>query len=115
LTIAQGSVADFVFGERDNGGLVEVPRSSKITIELEENPTTGYRWLLSNIDEVFLVPEGHVFLTGEQAGLGAGGLHQFFFRAKGAGHTTVSLLQKRVWQGDDGAVGSFKLAIRILK
>src|SRR5712691_11176337 len=51
-------VAEYIFVEKDNGASVQVRRGAKITIELSENPTTGYRWAISNIDEAFLVPEG---------------------------------------------------------
>jgi predicted secreted protein len=108
-------VADFAFSEKDNGALVQVPRGSKVTIELEENPTTGYQWTIDNIDDVFLVPEGDAFLTGNQMGLGAGGVRRFFFRAKGTGCTSLSLIHKRAWQPDAEPTGSFKLAVRILK
>jgi predicted secreted protein len=108
-------VADLVFNEKDNGALIQVPRGSKITIELEENPTTGYRWIVNGIDEVFLVPEGDAFLTGNQMGLGAGGVRRFFFRAKGTGYTSLSLINKRATQSDSEAIGVFKLALRIVK
>jgi inhibitor of cysteine peptidase len=108
-------VAEFIFGEKNNGALVQVPRGAKITIELDENPTTGFKWVPGPIDEVFIVPEGDVFLIGHQTGVGAGGVRQFFFRAKGAGHTTLSFLHKRPWEGDQTAVGTFKIAVRILK
>jgi inhibitor of cysteine peptidase len=110
-----GVVADFVFSEKDNGAFVEVSRGSKVTVELEENPTTGYRWTVNSIDEVFLVPEGDAFLTGAQMGLGAGGVRRFFFRAKGTGCTSLSLINKRPWQSDHEPAGSFKLAIQISK
>jgi hypothetical protein len=48
---------------------------------------------------------------------GAGGLRRFFFRAKSAGSTaltSLTLINKRAWQSDDQAMGTFKLAIRIL-
>ena len=109
------SVADLVFGEKDNGALVEVSLGSKVTIELSENPTTGYRWKIETIDEVFLVPEGDAFLTGNQIGLGAGGVRRFYFRAKGIGCTSVSLGNRRSWQGHGDSIGKFKLALRILK
>jgi inhibitor of cysteine peptidase len=108
-------VADFVFGEKDNGALVEVSLGSKVTIELSENPTTGYQWVVNPVDEVFLVPEGDAFLIGYQMGLGAGGVRRFFFRAKGTGCTSLSLINKRAWQSDNETIGSFKLAVRILK
>ena len=108
-------MVDFVFSEKNNGALVQVSRGSKITIELEENPTTGYQWMLNGIDEIFLVPEGDAFLIGAQMGLGAGGVRRFFFRAKGTGCTSLSLINKRPWQSDHEATATFKLALRILK
>ena len=108
-------MADFVFTEKDNGALVEVTLGSKVTVELEENPTTGYQWTIDSVDEVFLVPEGDAFLVGEQMGLGAGGVRRLFFRAKGAGTTSLNLIYKRPWQSDDEALATFKLAVRILK
>jgi inhibitor of cysteine peptidase len=107
-------VAEYVFGEKDNGALVQVRRDAKITIELKENPTTGYRWMISRIDEAFLVPAGDDFVPPDQKSPGAGGRRRFSFRAKGAGSTALSLINKRAWQRDDQAVGTFNLTIRIL-
>ena len=107
-------MAEYVFAEKDNGASVQVRRDAKITIELNENPTTGYRWMISSIDEAFLVPAGDDFVPPDQKSPGAGGLRRFFFRAKSAGSTALTLINKRAWQSDDQAVGTFKLAIRIL-
>jgi inhibitor of cysteine peptidase len=114
LTSTCQNVAECVFSEKDNGAQVEVQRGAKITIELTENPTTGYRWMISSIDEVFLERQGDEFLPPDQPTPGAGGLRKFFFRAKGAGSTALILISKRAWQRDDQAVGTFKLVIRIL-
>jgi inhibitor of cysteine peptidase len=108
-------VAEYIFDEKDNGASVQVRRGAKITIELSENPTTGYRWVITGIDEAFLVAEGDAFVPPDQKSPGAGGLRRFFFRAKSEGSTALTLINKRVWQGDDQAVGTFKLATRILK
>jgi inhibitor of cysteine peptidase len=108
-------VAEYICGEEDNGALVQVRGGAKITIELNENPTTGYRWMISSIDEVFLVPADDAFLPCNQKSPGAGGLHRFFFCAKSAGSTVLTLINKRPWQRDNQAVGTFKLAIRILR
>jgi len=107
-------VAQYTFGEKDNGALVEVRCGAKITIELNENPTTGYRWMIRSVDEAFLIPEGDEFLPPKQKSPGAGGLRRFFFRGKHAGSTDLTLINKRAWQSDDQAIGTFKLAIRIL-
>ena len=107
-------MTEYTFGERDNGASAQVQRGAKITIELKENPTTGYRWTISSMDEVLLEPEGDEFLPPDQATPGAGGLRRFFFRAKGAGSTSLILISKRSWQRDDQAIDTFKLIIRIL-
>jgi inhibitor of cysteine peptidase len=109
------TVAEYVFREKDNAELAQVERGARITIELTENPTTGYRWMISRINEVLLVPEGDEFLPPDQKSPGAGGLRRFFFRTKSAGSTALTLINKRAWQRDDQAVGTFNLAIRILK
>jgi inhibitor of cysteine peptidase len=107
-------VAEYVFHEQDNGAHVQVERGAKITIELKENPTTGYRWTIGSIDEVFLQPEGDEFQPPDQTTPGAGGLRRFLFRAKGAGSTALNLINKRAWQRDYQAVGAFNLIICIL-
>ena len=106
-------MADYVFSEKDNGASAQVQRGAKITIELKENPTTGYRWAISSIDQALLAAEGDEFLPPDQATPGAGGQHRFFFRAKGAGSTALILISKRAWQRDDQAIGTFKLRVRI--
>ena len=107
-------MAEYILSEKDNGALVEVRRGTRITIELNENPTTGYRWMISSIDEAFLVSAGDDFVPPDQKSRGAGGLRRFFFRAKSAGSTALTLINKRAWQRDDQAVGAFNLTIRIL-
>lgn len=107
-------MAEYIFDEKDNGALVQVRRGTRITIELNENPTTGYRWMISSIDEAFLVPAGDDFVLPDQKSPGSGGLRRFFFRAKSAGSTALTLINKRAWQRDDQAVGTFNLTIRIL-
>ena len=108
-------MTDLVFSEKDNGALVEVSLGSKVTVELQENPKTGYQWTVNGVDEVFLVPEGDAFLVGKQIGLDAGGVRRLFFRAKGTGCTSLSCVHKRASQSDSEAIGIFKLVVRIFK
>ncbi len=106
-------MAEYVFDEKDNGAHVQVERGAKITSELKENPTTGYRWTISSIDQALLAAEGDEFLPPGQKSPGAGGQRRFFFRAKVEGSTALSLVNKRVWERDDKAVSTFNLTIHI--
>jgi len=107
-------VAKYVFDEKDNGAHVQVERGAKITIELKENPTTGYRWTIGGMDDALLAAEGDEFLPPGQKSPGAGGQRRFFFRAKAEGSTALSLVNKRAWERDDKAVSIYNLVIRIL-
>ena len=115
MIIRLENVPNHVFTEKDNGALVEVPRSSKITIELPENPAANHQWSVDGVDELFLASEGDAFLTGAQMGLSAGGVRKFFFRAKGSGCTSLSLTKKCTLQCGGQATDSFKLAVQIVK
>ena len=107
-------MAEYVFDEKDNGAQVQVPRGAKITVELQENPTTGYRWTIGGMDQALLAAEGDEFLPPGQKSPGAGGQRRFFFRAKAEGSTALSLVNKRAWERDDKAVSIYNLVIRIL-
>ena len=107
-------MADYTFSAKDNGASVEVQRGANIVIELNENPTTGYRWAITNIDEASLQPTGDEFVAPNDATPGAGGLRRFFFRTKRAGSTALTLINKRAWQSDDRAADTYSLAIRIV-
>jgi inhibitor of cysteine peptidase len=106
-------VAEYTFEEKDSGSHVQVERGAKITIELKENPTTGYRWTIGGIDEALLAIKGDEFLPPDQKSPGTGGLRRFLFCAKAEGSTALTLINKRAWQRDDKAVNTFNLAIRI--
>jgi len=58
LSCTSEDVAEYVFDEKDNGARVQVERGAKITVELQENPTTGYRWTIGGIDDALLAAEG---------------------------------------------------------
>jgi inhibitor of cysteine peptidase len=108
-------VAQYVFEEKDNGALVQVQPGAKITIQLKENPTTGYRWTISNVDKALLALEGDEFVPPDQKTPGAGGLRRFFFSTTGEGFAAVTLISKRAWQRDDQAVDTFNLTLQILR
>jgi len=108
-------VVELIFGEKDNGGLVQVPRGSKLTIELPEDPKSGHQWSVDSLDELFLASEGDAFLAGDQLGLSGGAVRRFFFRAKVSGCTSLSLTNKCTSQTGGKAAGLFKLAVQIVK
>ena len=100
-----------------DGQEIEVPAGHLLVITLEANPTTGFRWELSEpIDEDILALIQSEYKPGEQAKQnppisGAGGTEVWTFEALTAGEATVSLEYSRPWEGGEKAVRTFNLTV----
>ncbi len=78
----------------DNGSRVVLKVGDELVFELEENPTTGYRWQ-PDIQGDTLEPASDEFDPGEK--IGAGGKRRLYFLARHAGQATISLKLIRQW------------------
>jgi predicted secreted protein len=70
-------------------------RDGLLEIRIAENPTTGYVWAVSEVDERVLRLEGSHFTPPTGKALGTGGLHTFLFRIVGTGRGLVELQLRR--------------------
>ena len=92
-----------IMSEQDSGRTVQIRMGEVITLNLKENPTTGYQWSvttaegLEQIRNYFEVREG----------IGAAGVHEFQFRATKAGSHSLSLKHWRTWEGEGSVIGHF--------
>jgi predicted secreted protein len=109
------TVAESIFGEASNGGVVEVLRGSTVKIELPENPTTGCQWSRPAFDGAFLALATNQFVPPQDARPGTGGTRQFVFRTKGAGQTTFRVTNQRPWDTNAAPAVVFELLIHIVK
>jgi predicted secreted protein len=109
------TVAESIFGEENNGAVVEVLRGSTVKIQLPENPTTGYQWSRPAFDGAFLALATNQFVPPQDARPGAGGTRQFVLRTKGAGQTTFRVASQRPSDINAGPAAVFELLIHILK
>jgi inhibitor of cysteine peptidase len=64
---------------------------------LPENPTTGYRWTVTQADSRLLKSTSDDFLQSGDA-VGGGGARVFRFTATGAGEASLSLALARSWE-----------------
>ncbi len=77
--------------DNDNGRAVAIATGEELELVLEANPTTGYRWEVSEVDPRILVPGRSKFLR--RSGLiGAGGKETLFFKGNSPGRTELRLL-----------------------
>jgi inhibitor of cysteine peptidase len=101
----------FVFNETSNGENVEVPVDSSIVIRLDENPTTGYSWNVTSsqgleyVNDTFIPPETQL--------IGAGGVHEWEYRAPETGDAEFSAIYKRPWEETTGNETMFSMTFTI--
>src|SRR5438105_2493200 len=86
-------VADSPYQEKDNGKTVSIPVGKRFTIELTENPTTGYEWSEPTFDEMCLSLESDEY-SSKSVGIGGGGARRFVLFGKTACSPTSRLVNR---------------------
>ena len=70
-----------------------------IQIQLEENPTTGYSWALSDVDPFFTIQRNDYELI-QGVGIGGGGIRTIQLKVEQSGTKTINLKNWQRWSGD---------------
>ncbi|RXE56698.1 hypothetical protein ABH15_00495 [Methanoculleus taiwanensis] len=103
---------EFVYNETNNGQTATVPVGSNITIQLDENPTTGYEWNVTSseglvsISDEFIPPSGQL--------VGAGGLRVWEYGAVENGTGEFAAVYKRPWEETTGNETTYTLTFTIV-
>jgi predicted secreted protein len=87
-----------VLTEEDNGSSVNVYKGQELIIELESNPSTGYRWEIREIDKSIFRLSGIEFGKPETDLLGAPQKQVFRFEVIAKGETIIRLVYWRPWE-----------------
>jgi predicted secreted protein len=92
-------MADIVLTESNNGGQITAHIGDTVVIELAENATTGYQWVLEQPDSaLFAVRDKSAHYPNR--GLGSAGSAQFRVSVTAAGTGTLRLVRRRSWEKD---------------
>ena len=84
-------------GTEDNGREVALHTGDALCIDLQESPTTGFRWRLVAVDAtVVALDEDRFDVMASQPG--ASGVRHFRFVAVGPGTTNITLHRTRRWE-----------------
>lgn len=73
----------------------------EMTIELEENPSTGYAWVYTVQDEAALVLVTDEFITGDEALLGASGTRRIVFKIVSEGTNEIAFRYVRSFEPEE--------------
>lgn len=92
-------MASIPLNETFNGQKVTVQPGDIIELQLEENPTTGYIWETSGVDNSEFELMAADYALYSTAGIGGGGKRTFRFKVIKPGGR-LKLENKQSWSGD---------------
>lgn len=93
------------FTESDNGKSFPLTRGQVINVQLNENPTTGYRWEPMVSSGIQITDDNYVASTSGR--LGAGGIRTWTLKITGTGDQYFNADYKRSWE--PGSEGSYSI------
>ena len=92
--------------------IVESDVSKYAKVSLEENQTTGYAWTCKISDESKLELASDEYVESSKDNLGAGGMHNFVFKALSDGDVDVTFTYARSFEeGSEESVLVYKYSI----
>ena len=83
----------------DNGSTIVIADGDTIIIELSENPTTGYTWILKNSKTEQIIEKSNNY-TSTNTGIGSGGTRVFEFIMKIGEGGSIILDNAQRWSSD---------------
>lgn len=98
-----GSSREVAIGIADDGREIQLESGQILVLELEANPTTGFRWEVNKFDGAVLRLQGEPDFESSSEGdlVGAGGVEIFRFEALSSGVSALELIYHRTWEEEE--------------
>ena len=106
------TIAGKTYTESNNGDNLNLKINDVITIKLESNATTGYKWNLSeenNSGIIAIVSSDYTEKENKDNLVGSGGFEILTFKAVSRGSATIILTYNKPWEKDVQPEKIFKL------
>jgi inhibitor of cysteine peptidase len=87
--------------------------NQQLVINLNENPTTGYRWHFRGVNTslIDLVQDNYTLST--ESKLGGGGVRSIKYKAKSEGKCDLTFKHIREWEGEGFAIETLEITLLI--
>src|SRR5262249_10099479 len=95
------------------GTTIVVSLHDTLTVVLEENPTTGYRWALERASEELFEILKCDFVPSPGGAVGGGGTRSISLGFKKAGRGLLQLKLKRAWSGEASSAQGFQVEVDV--
>ncbi len=85
----------------EDGDIIDLHVGEIVTIELEENPTTGYSWVCTFSEDSTVVLVDDRYIAEKSKGMvGAGGVHRYCIKGIDEGDSIIRFSYRRPWEKD---------------
>ena len=111
---ASPDIEEVKIGREDNGRQVELSGDKVLVVNLESNPSTGYRWEAIGLDESILRPAGPTEWVPSSGLLGAPGTQVLRFYGVAEGETSLNLVYRRPWEKEAQPLDTFTLQVKVV-
>lgn len=98
----------------DNGRLLTLQAADRLLIQLDENPTTGFQWVVDTVDDHIITMQSSTYTPLAVGAMGGSGTHHFTFVAKQSGVTPLRFKLWREWLGDASVTRRYELTVQVL-
>lgn len=106
-------MSDIAITRAENGKTFGVRVGDKVTVRLDESPTTGYRWALDTDGGGIVSLQSSDYQPASGGGIGSGGQAVFAFVAREVGHVALRFKLWREWEGNSSIIDTVTVDIRV--
>jgi inhibitor of cysteine peptidase len=100
--------------DNDNGRAVTIAVGDELKVILEANPTTGYRWEVSEFDPRVLTPGARTFVP-DSGAVGSGGKEILSFTGNEPGRTELKLVFQRPFERGKPPAKQFSVTVTVTR
>jgi len=97
--------------QADDGRQIELQAGDTLEITLPVNPTTGFKWEVSDIDSTILRLAGEPTFEQSSNAVGSGGQVTLRFEAVRPGQTELKLILHRPFEKDAPPIQTFEVTV----
>jgi inhibitor of cysteine peptidase len=109
------TTSNLTLTQADSGKTIVLKQGQLLILHLDENPTTGYRWSLPQLDGKVLQLSKDQFNPASGGAMGAGGQRILTFQAGTPGQVTLALKNQREWERNSDGIAQFNLTLKIVE
>jgi inhibitor of cysteine peptidase len=99
--------------ETDSGRSIEITLGTSIVLRLTSQRSTGYTWIIDEVDNEILVPDGEPQYAAGNNRLGAEESLLWSFKSVSSGETTLKLIYARPFEKEQLPLKSFELRVEV--